>query len=500
MSTAAPLPPSVVQGGLPTPDGTPEPEDARNKAEEKRKREEEKRQKEAEQAATTRFRERYDRAKSEIDRLQSSNAAEAPLAVLGVKEDDVSNITIARAFTELGCLVHYKYMPDDNQEQAKKAFNDIMIAGEKLRVDDEARKEVEDWDGKKDLLRPIWLQERYELAEGKIKLLSDAESATNPLELLGLSSETASKAAVEWKITNLGCLLHYKYMPPDEQHQQSAKKAFDALMKVGETLNVGNNLLDAVRGWNGEQDLLGPLKSAYFKDRYDRAAAKLTKLEQHTVQDDPYGVLDLTMEDATDEVTDRQFKKLGCLLHPKYMPEEKRAKVKEAFDKILKAGEVLNVDEVDREAVENWDGEEDLLQEDATRLHPTNEVPEPPEAIKKLFEEATPHMVKLRDDPSDAGARTNLEQLNLRLREATGTYIAEAGAQLSDRIWEIQIDQFAMAFQQVKDLALKLAENPADASVQANLDITKRGIDNEIALKHFPQKPPGPTSQRLELS
>ncbi|KAK4063930.1 hypothetical protein Purlil1_14143 [Purpureocillium lilacinum] len=154
---------------------------------------------------------------------------------------------------------------------------------------------------------------------------------------------------------------------------------------------------------------------------------------------------------------------------------------------ILKAGEVLNVDEVDREAVENWDGEEDLLQEDATRLHPTNEVPEPPEAIKKLFEEATPHMVKLRDDPSDAGARTNLEQLNLRLREATGTYIAEAGAQLSDRIWEIQIDQFAMAFQQVKDLALKLAENPADASVQANLDITKRGIDNEIALKHFPQ-------------
>ncbi|KAK4061146.1 hypothetical protein Purlil1_14268 [Purpureocillium lilacinum] len=197
MSTAAPLPPSVVQGGLPTPDGTPEPEDARNKAEEKRKREEEKRQKEAEQAATTRFRERYDRAKSEIDRLQSSNAAEAPLAVLGLKGDDVSTITIARAFTELGCLVHHKYMPDDNQEQAKKAFNDIMIAGEKLRVDDEARKEVEDWDGKKDLLRPIWLQERYELAEGKIKLLSDAESATNPLELLGLSSETASKAAVE---------------------------------------------------------------------------------------------------------------------------------------------------------------------------------------------------------------------------------------------------------------------------------------------------------------
>lgn len=87
-----------------------------------------------------------------------------------------------------------------------------------------------------------------------------------------------------------------------------------------------------MRGWNGEQDLLGPLKSAYFKDRYDRAAAKLTKLEQHTVQDDPYGVLDLTMEDATDEVTDRQFKKLGCLLHPKYMPEEQRAKVKEAFD------------------------------------------------------------------------------------------------------------------------------------------------------------------------
>lgn len=102
-----------------------------------------------------------------------------------------------------------------------------MAAGEKLDVDLETRKEVQDWDGKKDLLRPIWLQERYELAENRINLLSDAESATNPLELLGLSSETASKAAVEWKITNLGCLLHYKYMPPDEQHQQSAKKAFD---------------------------------------------------------------------------------------------------------------------------------------------------------------------------------------------------------------------------------------------------------------------------------
>ena len=126
---------------------------------------------------------------------------------------------------------------------------------------------------------------------------------------------------------------------------------------------------------------------------------------------------------------------------------------------IIKAGEVLNVAEVDREAVESWDGEEDLLQENAAQPHPTNEVPEPPEAIKRLFEEATPHMVKLRDDPSDASARTNLEQLNLRLREATGTYIAEAGAQLSDRIWEIQIDQFAMAFQQVKDSALKLAEN-----------------------------------------
>ena len=76
-----------------------------------------------EQAATTRFRERYDRAKTEIDRLQNTSAAEEPLAVLGVKEDDVSDITIARAFTELGCLVHYKYMPSENKEQAQKAFN-----------------------------------------------------------------------------------------------------------------------------------------------------------------------------------------------------------------------------------------------------------------------------------------------------------------------------------------------------------------------------------------
>lgn len=80
----------------------------------------------------------------------------------------------------------------------------------------------------------------------------------------------------------------------------------------------------------------------------------------------------------------------------------------------------MGIDDLEINEVYYWDGDENLetSEEDVDTPMSEDEVPEPPERVTKIYQEATPSVRELGRDPSSKAASERLKSLNKEIMAA----------------------------------------------------------------------------------
>ncbi|KKO97354.1 hypothetical protein THAR02_10546 [Trichoderma harzianum] len=145
-------------------------------------------------------------------------------------------------------------------------------------------------------------------------------------------------------------------------------------------------------------------------------------------------ILDVTEgveEEAKKEMRRKNFRTLGCLLHPKYSPASEHRD--DAFKKLVEAAEHMEIDNATLYSVRDWDGIEDIMnpEEDGDESEDDNRmeqdpIPEPPDWVKETYEKLTDTLKELRKDPESIGTMTRLNPSAIEKRGKLHKLLNEA--------------------------------------------------------------------------
>ncbi|UKZ72417.1 hypothetical protein TrVFT333_000046 [Trichoderma virens FT-333] len=217
--------------------------------------------------------------------------------------------------------------------------------------------------------------------------------------------------------------------------------------------------------------------------------------------DDAYdSILDVkedTEEEDKKKVRDANFVLLGCLLHPKYSGGQ----TEEAFNKLLTAGQVVEVDDAYFSAVKEWNGEEDIMNpqadedEEEEEEDPPQEdsMPIPPDWIKELYENATNVLRSLWIDPNDAQPMKTLKTLNDDILDDMSELTRQELMQ-----WQIPAGFFQVHYKKLDKLDEELKEldeevNKSNETIAAVEKAKKTKIEiheminARVERQHFPE-------------
>ncbi|KAI5465185.1 hypothetical protein BGZ63DRAFT_379546 [Mariannaea sp. PMI_226] len=194
------------------------------------------------------------------------------------------------------------------------------------------------------------------------------------------------------------------------------------------------------------------------------------------------------------------LRKLGCLLHVNSTDD---SDAKRAFDKLLKAAESLEMNDLYIAEIRTWDGEEGFnpFDEDMEKPPREDKVPDPPEFVKNLYIEATDSIKALATNSEDPTAKEKLEEINGKITDFNKEEKAKEKAkdpegkkadQISDYRWTIRIGWFGPQFKDLLDCFHTLQNDPTNGEALKRMAYVQDLINEEYEKKHFPQewKPP----------
>ncbi len=158
----------------------------------------------------------------------------------------------------------------------------------------------------------------------------------------------------------------------------------------------------------------------------------------------------------------------------------------------------MGVDRPYIDAVKQWDGAEDLLasgesdveedDEGYSRME-EDEVTIPPAPVKEIYEEATPFLHQLKEDPDNASSLSELERLNATIQNGIKFENAKAVDEsqlIPESQWLIPVGFFRPHYSQVVASYAILLQNPTNGTARKHVSEEKRLIDKCIQRNHFP--------------
>ncbi|KAM0341183.1 hypothetical protein ACHAPU_010113 [Fusarium lateritium] len=175
------------------------------------------------------------------------------------------------------------------------------------------------------------------------------------------------------------------------------------------------------------------------------------------------------------------WRHLRCMLHPKFT---EHPKAKAAFEKLCSAARKMGLDDLDIEEVWLWDGDEqfDASESDTTPMD-EDAVPNPPQRVTNIYDEATPFLYRLGEDPSDPVLLGQLYRLNDKIRAANRAENIEASQ------WTIPgATFFGLHYNEVAQRYEIFLDDPTDEEVKSEIMKEKILIDSCIERNHFPRQ------------
>ncbi|OAQ59739.1 C2 domain-containing protein [Pochonia chlamydosporia 170] len=209
----------------------------------------------------------------------------------------------------------------------------------------------------------------------------------------------------------------------------------------------------------------------------------------------------------------RAWQKLGCKIHPDYCgytdkgkSEKERLEYKiinkKAFNKLAKAAEELDVEDRWISQVNLWDGTKDLLAEsldddggseasgDPDSEMNEDPIAEPPERVIQIYEQATPFVQKLAEDPNDSDANNGLMALNNEILGGNiahnAQYDGQENMQVSQQQWEIPIAFFQQHYTMIQKALALVRANPNDEGARKQAETERDLIKLLVQRNHFP--------------
>ncbi|KAE9566320.1 hypothetical protein CGMCC3_g17522 [Colletotrichum fructicola] len=192
--------------------------------------------------------------------------------------------------------------------------------------------------------------------------------------------------------------------------------------------------------------------------------------------------------DSTAKEKEAAWKRLGCLLHKNVTDHPDAAK---AFEKLQDAAENLEINHLPIEEVVQWDGKEELPDDDKDGgdIPMEDVVPNPPEFITKIYNEATASLHDLRRDGSRQAAQEYLNNRNQLIKDfnvAEKTALGVGGTDISEDRWCIPLEFFTTHYSIVYKNQRILEGDRSNQSARDAIAKTKTLIDIKIEKNHFP--------------
>ncbi|KAF4486600.1 hypothetical protein CGGC5_v005953 [Colletotrichum fructicola Nara gc5] len=192
--------------------------------------------------------------------------------------------------------------------------------------------------------------------------------------------------------------------------------------------------------------------------------------------------------DSTAKAKADAWKRLGCLLHKNVTDHPDAPK---AFEKLQNAAENLEVNHLPIEEVVQWDGKEKLPDDgkDDGDIPMEDIVPNPPEFITKIYNEATASLHDLRRDGSRQIAKEYLNNRNQLIKDfnvAEKKALGVGGADISEDRWCIPLEFFTTHYSIVYEKQKILEGDRSNQSARDAIAETKTLIDMKIEKNHFP--------------
>ncbi|KAK1656996.1 hypothetical protein BDP55DRAFT_596735 [Colletotrichum godetiae] len=202
--------------------------------------------------------------------------------------------------------------------------------------------------------------------------------------------------------------------------------------------------------------------------------------------DDSYAEILEVRPDATEKETAIAWRRLGCLLHASVTDHQNADK---AFHKLHVAAQELSVNHLEIDEVVNWDGEKlpDLEDESPMEVDP---IPVPPQAVRDIFDKATPSLHRLRGNPDDPVARKEIHNFNMLISDFNAAEKEASGADDSDISpdrWCISLQFFGTHFNLVRDNYKILLNDRSNQEARDVIAAEKKVIDDFIERNHFPR-------------
>jgi hypothetical protein len=141
----------------------------------------------------------------------------------------------------------------------------------------------------------------------------------------------------------------------------------------------------------------------------------------------------------------------------------------------VNAAKVKGVESATIDTVNSW------TPEDEDERQKEDEVPEPPEAVKQVYQTATKSMEDLKLDPHDPMVHAAIEEFNNTIKQLRG---GEPG----DEIWEIPVSFFQVHYDAANTASKDISRNPTGGVGAKDLTITKQLIDTKIERCYFPSQ------------
>ncbi|KAK3934725.1 hypothetical protein QBC46DRAFT_425994 [Diplogelasinospora grovesii] len=180
--------------------------------------------------------------------------------------------------------------------------------------------------------------------------------------------------------------------------------------------------------------------------------------------------------DATKQDKLAAWRTLGCLIHP-YYARQRNAEA--AFERLKDAVE-KDLDEDDIAHVVNWDGEDDLSKDRFNKEDPN--VPEPPERVTRIYNNATPSLRNLSADPDDGMISAEIEGFNADIMEGN------LGEGVEEDTWTIPISFFEPHYRLANEAYDILDKDPTNEKATQELTQLKAVIDGKIQKDYFPKE------------
>ncbi|KAJ0335480.1 hypothetical protein KNSL1_013586 [Colletotrichum chrysophilum] len=193
-------------------------------------------------------------------------------------------------------------------------------------------------------------------------------------------------------------------------------------------------------------------------------------------------------KDSTAKQKEAAWKRLGCLLHKNVTEHPDAAK---AFAKLQGAADQLEVSDVTIEDVVDWNGKEELpdYDKDDGDIPMEDVVPNPPEFITKIYNEATNSLRDLRRDDTRQVAEKYLNSRNQLIKDynvAQKAALGVRGTEISTDRWCIPLGFFTTHYSLVYENQRILEGDRSNQSARDAIAKTKTLIDTKIDQNHFP--------------